>query len=337
MAENFINLLPDPPQNKTGWPWTEGSDLLPDFIPDGSPWPKISIVTPSYNQADYLEETIRSVLLQNYPNLEYIIIDGGSSDGSVEIIKKYERWLTLWESKKDRGQSHAINKGWKQSTGVLLAWVNADDYLENCALKKVADIYHNKDKKDLGFIHGKSKTISANGWYLSERGAPFNLVECLRSSSHPIAQPSTFISSQAIKNIGYLDENLHMSMDFDLYLRIAKDYATVFTHEYLSYFRMTKTSKTATVEANFGPDHELILNKFYSYDNISPRLKSIKREAYLNTYLRSFSGYMRLNDLQKARNSYFKALIKSPVACFRNTKKYYLRYLLFGRKNPTIF
>ena len=106
-----LRELPTPPPGKTGWPWTEESAQLPEQMPDGSVWPRISIVTPSFNQAAFVEETIRSVLLQGYPSLEYFIIDGASSDSSVELIKKYERWLTGWVSERDRGQSHAINKG----------------------------------------------------------------------------------------------------------------------------------------------------------------------------------------------------------------------------------
>ncbi len=106
-----LSNIPSAISFKEGWPWTAGAILLPESMQDGNPWPKISVVTPSYNQGQFLEETIRSVLLQGYPNLEYIVIDGGSTDNSVEIIKKYDSWLTHWVSEEDRGQCHAINKG----------------------------------------------------------------------------------------------------------------------------------------------------------------------------------------------------------------------------------
>src|SRR5262245_19754812 len=102
--------LPPPPLGKTGWPWTVETQRLPAVRPDGSTWPRISIVTPSYDQGQFIEETIRSVLLQGYPDLEYIVIDGGSTDGAVDIIRKYAPWLTYWTSEPDHGQAHAINK-----------------------------------------------------------------------------------------------------------------------------------------------------------------------------------------------------------------------------------
>lgn len=127
MQPPTLEELPPPPPGKTGWPWTEKSPSLADCSFSAGAWPKISIVTPSHNQGQFIEETIRSVLLQGYPDIEYIIIDGGSNDQSVSIIKKYEPWLAHWVSEKDEGQAHAINKGLALSSGTLLGYLNSDD------------------------------------------------------------------------------------------------------------------------------------------------------------------------------------------------------------------
>lgn len=105
-----LSELPPPPPGKTGWPWTEESPQLPATMPDGNQWPRVSITTPSYNQGRIIEESIRSVLLQGYPDLEYLVIDGGSTDNSVEVIRKYKRWIAYWVSEPDRGRSRAIKK-----------------------------------------------------------------------------------------------------------------------------------------------------------------------------------------------------------------------------------
>ena len=140
-----LNELPPPPTGQVGWPWTEETPPLPPTAPGGHPWPLISIVTPSFNQGAYLEEAIRSILLQGYPNLEHILIDGGSTDGSVAIIKKYERWFTHWVSERDRGQAHAINKGLARCTGEIFNWINSDDYLMAGALRKIAATFPGAD------------------------------------------------------------------------------------------------------------------------------------------------------------------------------------------------
>ena len=138
-----FSQLPSASQGRIGWPWTEAVPPLAATAPDGRAWPKISVVTPSYNQGKFIEETIRSILLQSYPNLEYIIIDGGSTDDSVQIIRKYEQWLTYWVSEPDRGQAHAINKGFARCTGELMGWINSDDSLFPNALHYLA-VAHQK-------------------------------------------------------------------------------------------------------------------------------------------------------------------------------------------------
>src|SRR5215470_2932653 len=134
-----LNDLPEPPPGKKGWPWTEESNPLPsDPKSLGREWPRVTVVTPSFNQGRFIEETIRSVLLQGYSDLEYIVIDGGSTDQTVEIIKKYSPWFKYWVSKPDAGQSDAINRGLKIGSGEFAAWINSDDMLCKDALTEQA-------------------------------------------------------------------------------------------------------------------------------------------------------------------------------------------------------
>lgn len=132
-----ITDLPPPPPGRHGWPWTVATPPAAPVMANNRPWPRITIVTPSYQQAQYLEEAIRSVLLQGYPNLEYIVMDGGSRDGSVEIIQRYAPWLSYWQSQPDGGQSAALADGFARATGEILAWINSDDRLQPGALQRV--------------------------------------------------------------------------------------------------------------------------------------------------------------------------------------------------------
>src|SRR6185312_15779847 len=124
-----LDELPRSPRGKNGWPWTEPTSKSEVFVQPRSIGPRVSIVTPSYNQGQFIEETIRSVLLQGYSNLEYIVIDGGSTDNTVEIIKRYEPWLSYWVSEPDAGQTNAINKGFAVATGEIFGFINSDDLL----------------------------------------------------------------------------------------------------------------------------------------------------------------------------------------------------------------
>lgn len=136
-----LGELPAPPSGKVGWPWTEESIRLPDTMPDGRPWPRISVLTPSYNQGAFIEQALRSVLLQGYPDLEYIVADGASIDNSLAVIRRYEPWLARWASRPDRGPDHALNSVSPDVTGDLIGFmVTSDFYLPN-ALRRFAEAH----------------------------------------------------------------------------------------------------------------------------------------------------------------------------------------------------
>jgi glycosyltransferase involved in cell wall biosynthesis len=237
-----LDQLPPPGAGRTGWPWTQASPGLPFTSPGDDRWPRVSVVTPSYNQARFLEETIRSVLLQGYPNLEYIIIDGGSKDGSVEIIRKYEGWLGHWVSESDRGQTHAINKGWARATGEVLAYINADDYYLPGTIGIAAEEF--RARPDCGMVYGTAMIVDEAGNELRSWGAqPFDLRTMLAVGSI-VPQPSVFFSSAALENVGYLNDEWQLIMDYDLSIRIGIHYPTVCIPRTLTRFRNHPQSKT---------------------------------------------------------------------------------------------
>lgn len=262
-------LGPRLPTNALGinWPLTRPQDLYPAKHNHTADWPKISIVTASYNQAAYLEETIRSVLDQQYPNLEYIIVDGGSTDGSVEIIKKYASQLAWWVSEKDRGQSHALNKGFQKSTGSVLTWVNSDDRLAPASLFTVGQTFllHNVD-----MVVGRCARVAnfeplphhIHRSYLPlDRVAQLSLSDLLDldgcwQKGLFFHQPEVFFSRKLFDRAGgHVREDLYFSMDYDLWVRFAKAGALVFAlPEILAIFREHEKQKTGGADLPFLPE-----------------------------------------------------------------------------------
>jgi GT2 family glycosyltransferase len=234
--------LPPPPPGQTGWPWTEAGEALPAAMPGGEPWPRISIITPSYNQAETLEESLRSVLLQGYPELEYVVVDGGSRDGSADVIRRYAAWLTHWESEPDRGQSHAINKGLARASGEIAAWLNSDDLFNPGTFRVIAEAF--AARPEAAVIYGNCHLIDRAGTYAADGYAEAYERQRLLRQANPIPQPSAFFRRRLVQAAGGLDENLHFAMDYDLWLRLGLMGPMVYIPEVCSKIRIHQNVKT---------------------------------------------------------------------------------------------
>jgi len=213
----------------------------------------ISIVTPSFNQARYLETTILSVLSQDYPNLEYIIVDGGSTDGSVDIIQRYSNRLSWWASEKDRGQTDAINKGFAHAKGEILAWLNSDDTYEPGAVSAAVDFLD--ANPGTGMVYANANYIDENGQVIGRFPAAQTDYQRLKRGYVHIPQQSAFFRADLWQKVGPLDPSFYFAMDYDLWVRISR-LAPIkyFPSHVWANFRLHSTGKTAVADERCWPE-----------------------------------------------------------------------------------
>ena len=238
--------------------------------------PLVSIVTPSYNQGEFIEETIQSVLNQDYAHIEYIVIDGGSTDNTVDILKKYDDKI-IWVSEKDRGQTEAINKGYKKAKGEILGWINSDDTYQPGAIKKTVDYF--KTHPDIKVVHGAGYYIDRDNRilrpYCSDPNAKASLPQTLN-----MCQPAFFIMREVIENVGLLDSNLHYCMDYEFIIRISRKYDIGFLDEYVANLRLYKGNKSSYYQKMHAEVME-VQRKYFGKVSFNQAF------AYSNEYLKS--------------------------------------------------
>jgi glycosyltransferase involved in cell wall biosynthesis len=223
--------------------------------------PRLTVITPSYNQGEYIEETIRSVVEQGYPDLEYIVVDGGSTDATLSVLERYGNRLR-WISEPDRGQSDAINKGLRISSGEIVAFLNSDDVYEPGALLKVGSFF--EAHPDADWLTGRCRTIDQDGREI-RRGVTRYKNFWLRLNSYRvllvlnyISQPSTFWRRSVVDTVGPFDESLRYAMDYDYHLRVGRRFRLFVVDDYLAAFRVHSRSKAgSSASAQFVSDLEI--------------------------------------------------------------------------------
>ena len=276
---SLSELLPPPP-GKNGWPWTEKSPQAPQAPNDGQTWPRITVVTPSYNQGQFIEETMRSVLLQGYPNLEYMVLDGGSTDNSPSIIRKYAPWLTYWIIEPDNGQADAIARGFRRATGDILAWLNSDDLYMPQTLSNVARAF--LAHTQAAIVYGNTYRINLDGDIIAERRqTPFSRSGYLYGGMD-LDQPGVFWTRDIYKRVGGVDSNLRFKMDTDLFYRFVLDGANfVYAKEFLACFREHGATKSSTMKDVQMEETVLLTAKYWRISPGSWRIRLLRGGARL--------------------------------------------------------
>ncbi len=241
----------------------------------------VSIVTPSYNQAKYLEQTIQSVLTQNYSNIEYIVIDGGSNDGSVAIIKKYQDKLAYWASEKDNGQAEAINKGFAKATGEVVAWLNSDDYYLPQTIAKAVKIFEENPEVVLAY---------GNMLAVDENGKTFNALHYKQLSLEDlicfqiIGQPAVFFRRSALHKTNGLNQNFHFLLDHLFWIELAQHGKILHVHETWSAARYHAEAKNRAKAAEFGKEAFRILDFIKQDENLAPIFEKVKKRAVASAH-----------------------------------------------------
>ena len=292
--------------------------------------PTVTVVTPAYNQSDFLKDTIESVLSQNYPNIEYIVLDDGSTDDTPKILAEYGTRF-VWESQKNIGQTATINKGWSMTGGEIITWLNSDDTFYDSGSVRTG-VEHLLANPDVGIVFGDSMFTEADGTEIEPtRPVPdFTYHKMVLTCENPISQPSAFIRREIIEKVGDLDPKFYYFMDWDFWLRAGIYYKIEHIEKILSTYRLHADSKTVAQSKKAAPELEYMYRKYFNRDDIPAEIRAIEKEAMMNMCFTSGGYYLNGCDTKNAAEMAARAFKMNPAGRMnlRNLHKYL--YCRFG-------
>ena len=244
--------------------------------------PLVTVVTPSLNQAEFLAETIESVLSQDYPRIEHIVMDGGSTDGSVEIIERYAHRLAYWQTAPDRGQADAINKGWERSRGEILAFLNSDDLYLPGAVSAIVGAF--QANPDAGLVHGQGRVIARNGRVLQTTSVSAEPAQAMLEGLTCLPQPATFVRRDVVDRIGMLDPSLHFGLDMDFHFRAVGNFRAVALPRAIACLRSHPDAKTVALAIRGAPEVLRIAEQIVADPAAYPRFSIDKAQVLSRAY-----------------------------------------------------
>lgn len=297
--------------------------------PSSKSQPLVSVVTPAYNQAAFLRDTIESVLSQDYPAIEYQIIDDGSTDDTPVILQEYadRAWI---ERHENRGQTPTINKGWERATGDILTWLNSDDTFLPGAVS--TGVNYLQEHPEVGIVFGDSLFTTEDGSPLERtrnRGT-FDYEQFVRQSENPISQPSAFIRRSVVENAGLLDPVFYYFMDWDFWLRAGLKCRISYIPELLSTYRLHGESKSIAQTSKAAPELEYMYRKFFARADLPENIRGLETEAMVNMFFTTAEYYLEGGDRKAAAQVALKAFRQSPARFYRPVLIHKLFYCLYG-------
>jgi glycosyltransferase involved in cell wall biosynthesis len=291
--------------------------------------PLVSIVTPSLNQGSFIRATIESVLSQDYPHIEYLVMDGGSTDETIEILKSFgDRFR--WVSEPDRGQSEAINKGWRMAHGEIVSWLNADDLLAPGAIRAAVDAFRAAGD-DLAGVYGDCEYIDGTGRHLGDYPSqPFDYDQLVQLTEDFIPQPGTFLRNMWVQKAGMLDESLHYVMDYDFWLRLGLHARMQYLPHKMSLARMHGGAKTHLSTPRFGEEMALIFTRLVDRPDLPDNLALKRRIVLANAFIHAASLCFWGGETRRARHFLVRAWKQTPFPRSRSFWRLFL-FSLAGR------
>jgi glycosyltransferase involved in cell wall biosynthesis len=291
--------------------------------------PLVSIVTPTFNQCHFLRETIESVLGQNYPRVEYIVFDDGSTDATAQILSEYTGRI-VWESQSNMGQTPTINKGWQRCSGEIVTWLNSDDTLLPDALEKVVARFQQHPELDIVF--GDTLFTKEDGTPIeqSKSRGTFDYQRFIVECENPIAQPSAFIRRRVVDDVGFLDPHYYYFMDWDFWMRAGMNHRIAYFPDLLSTYRLHSDSKTVAQAAKAAPELEYMYRKFFSRDDLPPEIRRLERRAMVNMFFTTGGYYLSGKEQKAAARMALRVLRIYPRALLERKMVHKLAYCLLG-------